>query len=70
MLKLPKPTTNFKAKQAKDFIKAKNGGKYLLHQCFEDPTTFLEDLSTIQVSLFKMPYKEMAWLLSRVLGLE
>jgi hypothetical protein len=38
ILKLLKPTTNFKAEQAKDFIKAKNGGRDLLPQCFKDPT--------------------------------
>jgi hypothetical protein len=70
MLKLLKPTTAFKVEQAKDFIKAKNNDKYLLPQCLEDPTTVLQDLSMIQVNLFKTPYKEMAWLLARVLGHE
>jgi hypothetical protein len=70
MLKLLRPTSIFKAEKIEDFIKAKNGGRDLFPQCFEDPTTAPKDLSTFQVSLFKMPYKEMDWLLARVLGLE
>jgi hypothetical protein len=39
MLKFPKPTTIFKVEEAKNFIKAKNGGRDVLPQCLEDPTT-------------------------------
>jgi hypothetical protein len=35
--------------------------------CLEDPTTIPEDLSMIQVSQLKKPYKEMACILDRVL---
>jgi hypothetical protein len=41
-----------------------------LQQYLEDPTIMHEDLSTIQVILLKYPYREMAWLFSRVVGQE
>jgi hypothetical protein len=41
MLRLPEPTTTFKVDEAKNFIKDKNGGRDLLPQCLEDPTTML-----------------------------
>jgi hypothetical protein len=37
MPKLPKPTAIFKVEEAKNFIKVKNGGRYILPQCLEDP---------------------------------
>jgi len=70
MLKLLKPATTFKVEQAKYFITSKNDGRDLLPQCLEDPNIIREDLSMIWVNLFKKPYKEMAWLLARVLGQE
>jgi hypothetical protein len=70
MLKLLKPTTNFKVEQAKYFIKVKNDNKDLLPQCLQDPTKVSKDLFMIHASLFKTTYKEMAWLLARVLGQE
>jgi hypothetical protein len=47
MLRLPKPTMTFKAKEAKDFIKARNNGWDLLPQYLEDPTTMPKDISSI-----------------------
>jgi hypothetical protein len=70
MFKLPEPTMNFKGDEAKDFLKARNGGLEILQEYLEDPTLMPEDLSAIQVSLLKKPYQEMAWLFSRVAGKE
>jgi hypothetical protein len=70
MLKLSKPTAIFKVEEAKNFIKAKNGGRDIFPQCLEDPSTMSKDLSLIQVSHLKKPYKEIAWFLARILGLE
>jgi hypothetical protein len=39
MLKFPKPTAIFKVKEAKKFIKAKNGGRDIFPQFLEDPST-------------------------------
>jgi hypothetical protein len=47
ILKLLKPTTSFKIKQDKYFIKYKNDDRDFLPQCLKDSTTVLEDLSMI-----------------------
>jgi hypothetical protein len=70
MLKLPKPTAIFKVKEAKNFIKSRNGGRDIFPQCLGDPSTMPEDLSPIHVSQLKKPYKEIAYFLARILGLE
>jgi hypothetical protein len=70
MLKFSKPTKIFKVEEAKNLIKDKNGGRDFLPQCLGDPTIMPKDLSTIQVIQLKKPYKEMAWFLARILGLE
>jgi hypothetical protein len=70
MLKFPNPTAIFKVEEAKNFIKDKNGGRDILPQCLEDPSTMPDYLSLIQVSHLKKPYKEIAWFLARILGLE
>jgi hypothetical protein len=61
---------NFKSVEAEDFLKTKNGGFELLQEYLEDPTIIPEDLSSIQVSSLKNPYREMAWLFARVTGQE
>jgi hypothetical protein len=61
MPKLPKPTAIFKVEEAKNFIKVKNGGRYILPQYLEDPSTIPEDLSLIHGSQLKKPCKEIAW---------
>jgi hypothetical protein len=66
MLKLPEPTMSFKGDEAKDFLKERNGGLELLREYLEDPTMIPKDLSSIQVSSLKNPYREMAWLFTRV----
>jgi len=53
MLKFPKMMEIFKVEEAKNFFKAKNGGKDMLPHCLEYPTTIPEDLSTIHVSQLK-----------------
>jgi hypothetical protein len=67
---LPEPTMTFKGDEAKDFLKERNGGWELLQQYLEDLTVMPKDLSSIQVSLLKNPYKEMAWIFARVAGQE
>jgi hypothetical protein len=47
-------------------LRARNGGLELLQEYLEDPTMVPEDISTIQVSSLKNPYREMAWLFARV----
>jgi hypothetical protein len=64
MLKLPEPNLVYKEERARNFLKRKNNGLELLQEYFHDPTTMPEDISRIQVSYLKDPYKEIAWLFS------
>jgi hypothetical protein len=50
-------------------LKQHKGGNILLRNYLEDPTCNL-GTSRIEVNLLKYPYKEFAWLFSRILGLE
>jgi hypothetical protein len=70
MLRLFEPTMTFKVKEAKNFMKSRNGCWYLLLQYLEDPATMPKDTSIIQVSQLRKPYQYMAWLLARILGQE
>jgi hypothetical protein len=62
MLKLLEPTIMFKGDEARSFLKERNNGLELLQEYLEDPTMMPEDLSNIQVSLLKNPYREIAWI--------
>jgi hypothetical protein len=66
MLKLPEPTITFKGDEARNFLKEKNNGLELLQEYLEDPTTMPEDISRIQVNSLKNPYRELAWLFTRL----
>jgi hypothetical protein len=70
MLKLPEPTITFKGDEARNFLKEKNNGLELLQEYLEDPTTMPEDISRIQVSSLKNPYRELAWIFTRITGQE
>jgi hypothetical protein len=62
MLKLSEPNPVYKGEEARNFVKSKNNGIQLLQEYLHDPTSMLEDISRIQVSSLKNPYKEIAWL--------
>jgi hypothetical protein len=68
MLKLLEPTITFKGDEARSFLKEKYSGLELLQEYLEDPTTMPQDISNIQVSSLKNPYREIAWIFSRVSG--
>jgi hypothetical protein len=70
MLKLPEPTITFKGEEARNFLKNKNNGLDLLQEYLEDLATIPVDISRIQVSLLKNPYRELAWLFTRITGQE
>jgi hypothetical protein len=70
MLKLPEPTITFKGDEARSFLKEKNNGLELLQEYLEDPSTMPEDISRIQVSSLKNPYREVAWIFTRITGQE
>ena len=60
----------FKFDEAKEFLKARNGGWDLMQRYLEDFAMMSKDLSTIQVSQLRKPYQEMVWHFSRVVGQE
>jgi hypothetical protein len=70
MLKLLEMTITFKGGKSKSFLKEKNNGLKLLQEYLEDPSTIPEDISKIQASSFKNPYREVAWMFSRITGQE
>jgi hypothetical protein len=57
MLKFPEPNLVYKGEEAKNFLKRKNNGIKLLQEYLHDPASMPEDISRIQVSSLKNPYK-------------
>jgi hypothetical protein len=49
-------------------LKGRNNGIELLQEYLQDPTTIPQDLSRIQVSSLKDPYREMDWIFTRITG--
>jgi hypothetical protein len=67
-LKLPEPTLTYKGDEARTFLKGRNNGIELLQEYLQDPATMPQDLSRIQVSSLKDPYREIAWIFTRITG--
>jgi len=57
MLKLPDPNMAYKGEEARHFLKRKNNGIKLLQGYLHDPASIPEDITSIQVSYLKNPYK-------------
>jgi hypothetical protein len=70
MLKLPEPTLTFKGEDCRDFLKKHDNGLDLLPEFLENPMAIPEDITRLQVNLFKNPFREIAWLFTRVTGQE
>jgi hypothetical protein len=70
MLKLHKSTLTFKGEDFIYFLKKLDNVLDLLPEYLENPTIVLEDITRIQVDLFKNPFREIAWLFTRMTGLE
>jgi hypothetical protein len=68
MLKLPEPNLTYKGEDAINFLRGKNNGIELLQEYLQDPVAMSKDLSRIQVSSLKDPYREISWLFTRVTG--
>jgi hypothetical protein len=68
MLKLPDPNLTYKGVDAINFLRGENNGIELLQEYIQDTTTISKDLSRIQVISLKYPYREIAWLFTRVTG--
>jgi len=58
----------FKSEEVYEFMKQHKGGNIFLRNCLEDPT-FNPGTSKIEANSLEYPYREFAWLFSRILGL-
>jgi hypothetical protein len=70
MLKLPEPTLTFKGEDCRDFLKKHDNDLDLLPEFLENPMAIPEDITRLQVNSFKNPFREIAWLFTRVTGQE
>jgi hypothetical protein len=68
MLKLSKPTLTFRGQDCKQFLEKHDNGMDILADFLEDPTTVPEDITRLQVSSFRNPFREIAWLFTRITG--
>jgi hypothetical protein len=67
MLKLLEPTLTFRGQDCKQFLeKHIMNGLDILAEFLEDPTKFPGDITKLQVSSFRNPFREMAWLFTRI----
>jgi hypothetical protein len=70
MLRLPDPTLTFKGEDCREFLKKHDNGLDLLPEFLENPTVVPGDMTRLQVSAFKNPFREIAWLFTRITGQE
>jgi hypothetical protein len=70
MLRLSEPTLTFRGQDCKQFLEKHDNGLDLLPEFLEDPTTVPEDITKLQVSSFRNPFREIAWLFTRITGQE
>jgi hypothetical protein len=70
MLRLSEPTLTFKGEDSKQFLRKHNNGLDLLPEFLEDPMAVPEDITSLQVSSFRNPFREIAWLFTRITGQE
>jgi hypothetical protein len=70
MLRLSEPTLTFRGKYCKQFLEKHDNGLDLLPKFLKDPTTISKDITKLQVSSFRNPFRETAWLFTRITGQE
>jgi len=58
MMKLPEPTLTFKGEDCRDFLKKHDNDMDILPKFSENPATIPEDITRLQVNLFKNPFQE------------
>ena len=56
----------YKGEDTKNFLTGENNGIELLQEYLQDLSSIPEDISKIQVISLKDPYKNIAWLFTRV----
>jgi hypothetical protein len=70
MLNLLEPTLTFKGEHCRYFLKKHNNGHEIMPEYLENFVTIPEDITRIQVDAFKNPFREIAWLFTRLTGQE
>jgi hypothetical protein len=70
MLRLPDPTPTFKGENCREFLKKHDNELDLLPKFLENPVTAPGDMTRLQVSAFKNPFRKIAWLFTRIMGQE
>jgi len=70
MLKLLEPTLTFIGQDCKWFLEKHDNGLDLLPEFLKDPTTVVEDITKLQVSSFRNPFREIDWLFTIIMGHE
>jgi hypothetical protein len=60
LLKLPEPNLTYEGDRARTFLKGRNNGIEILQEYLQDSATMPQDLSRIQASSLKDPYREIA----------
>jgi hypothetical protein len=68
MLKLLEPTLTFRGEDCKQFLENHNNGLDLLPDLLENSLLVPEDITSLQVSSFRNPFREIAWLFTRITG--
>jgi hypothetical protein len=66
MLRLSEPTLTFRGEDCKQFLENHNNGLDLFPHLLEDPIVVPEDIKSFQVSSFRNPFREIAWLFTRI----
>jgi hypothetical protein len=70
MLRLSEPTLTFKGEYCKQILIKHNNGLDLLPDFLEDPMVIPKYITSFQVSSFRNPFREIAWLFTRITGQE
>ena len=68
MLRLSEPTLTFRGEDCKQILAKHNNGLDLLPHLLENPLLVPEDITSLQVSSFRNPFREIAWLFTRITG--
>jgi hypothetical protein len=68
MLKLSEPTLTFRAQDYKEFLEKHDNRLEILAKFLEDPTVVPEDITKLQVSSFRNPFREISWIFTRITG--
>jgi hypothetical protein len=70
MLRLSEPALTFIGEDCKQFLENNNNGLDLFPDLLEDLIVVPKDITSLQVSSFRNPFHEIAWLFTRITGQE